>query len=208
MRRAPVLLLLATGCNGIPVQQADVGTGTSLGDEAASSSSDDVGSLDDGSTETTTGSENGGETTATEDTSGPPPDLGELGEPMPPRYSDEAQARGIDHIHDALYHPFATPGQAWADIDRDGFLDVFLTDQHHPNRVFMGGPDGHFSEPSWAAQVALADRLSSGAVFVDYDNDGWPDLYVLAFGANTLLRNLGGDGFVDVSAQAGIADPG
>ena len=42
--------------------------------------------------ETTTGSENGGETTATEDTSGPPPDLGDPGEPMPPHYSDEAQA--------------------------------------------------------------------------------------------------------------------
>ncbi|MCA9706518.1 MAG: VCBS repeat-containing protein, partial [Myxococcales bacterium] len=137
---------------------------------------------------------------------GPPGTSSEPDEPAP--FYECAHERGVDLVHDRHHDPYSTPGQAWGDIDRDDHLDLVLTTQRAANRVFMGGPGGQFSSPSWAADVALADRLSSGAVLVDYDNDGWLDLYVLARGPNTLLRNLAGQGFADVTDLAGVGDPG
>jgi hypothetical protein len=129
-------------------------------------------------------------------------------DPALPAFHECAVEVGIDLTHHANPNHFATPGQAWADIDRDGFLDLVLTTQLLPNRVFMGGPDGTFSSPSWADDVALPEQISSAAVFADYDNDGWPDLYISATGPNTLLRNLEGQGFADVTDIAGVGDPG
>ncbi|PRP90009.1 FG-GAP repeat protein [Enhygromyxa salina] len=128
-------------------------------------------------------------------------------DPQLPFY-ESAVELGVDLVHNANAHHFSMPGQAWADIDRDGFLDLVLTTQLANNRVFMGGPGGQFTTPSWAEDIALPDQISAGAVFADYDNDGWPDLYITAMGPNTLLRNLEGEGFVDVSEAAGVGDPG
>ena len=56
--------------------------------------------------------------------------------------------------------------------------------------------------------MALADAWTGGAVWADYDNDGWRDLYVLTHGANVLFRNEAGTGFRDVTAAAGVGDTG
>jgi hypothetical protein len=129
-------------------------------------------------------------------------------EPEGPAFHEHAVEVGIDVAHNPEGNHFATPGQAWADIDRDGFLDLVVTNQLLPNRVFMGGPGGTFSSPSWADDIALPEKINSGAVFADYDNDGWSDLYIPAMGPNTLLRNLEGQGFEDVTETAGVGDPG
>ncbi len=97
-------------------------------------------------------------------------------------------------------------GQAWGDYDGDGWPDLYVTDPEGPNVLFRNNGDGTFSRSPLAEQVALPDAFSGGATFVDYDNDGWPDLYVVNWGANVLFRNEGGERFVDVTDSAGVGD--
>lgn len=102
-------------------------------------------------------------------------------------------------------------GQAWADYDGDGWVDLYLTDfgtaqKPAANRLYRNNADGTFSLSPLAGQVALETAGSGGAVWADYNNDGWPDLYVTNWGANNLFRNDAGQGFTDVTAAAGVGD--
>ncbi|MDX1662883.1 MAG: CRTAC1 family protein [Candidatus Promineifilaceae bacterium] len=97
-------------------------------------------------------------------------------------------------------------GQAWADYNGDGWLDLYVTDTAGPNTLYESNGDGTFRTSPLADEVALPDAYSGGAVFADYDNDGWRDLYVVNWGANVLFRNEGGAGFTDVTATAGVGD--
>ncbi len=99
-----------------------------------------------------------------------------------------------------------TTGQAWGDYDNDGDLDLYLTDPAAPNRLYENLGDGTFRLSPLSDQVALPEHRSTGALFADYDNDGWPDLYVLARGRNTLFHNDGGRAFYDVTVLAGVGD--
>lgn len=99
-------------------------------------------------------------------------------------------------------------GQAWGDYDRDGWLDLYVTDSGGPNTLFHNNGNGTFTVSPLSASVSLPDAVSSGVTFADYDNDGWPDLYVLNWGANVLYHNDGGAGFTDVTAAAGVGDIG
>ncbi|MBP7999807.1 MAG: CRTAC1 family protein [Chloroflexi bacterium] len=99
-------------------------------------------------------------------------------------------------------------GQAWGDYDRDGWLDLYVTDSGGPNTLFRNNGDGTFAVSPLSANVSLPEAVSSGVTFADYDNDGWPDLYVLNWGENTLYHNDGGAGFTDVTASAGVGDIG
>ncbi|MCP4419144.1 MAG: hypothetical protein GY805_21220 [Chloroflexi bacterium] len=97
-------------------------------------------------------------------------------------------------------------GQAWGDINRDGWIDFYVTDTEGANSLFQNNGDGTFSRSSHAKTVALPDAYSGGASFADYDNDGWLDLYVVNWGSNILFHNEAGQGFVDVTAEAGVGD--
>ncbi|MEM1204374.1 MAG: FG-GAP-like repeat-containing protein [Acidobacteriota bacterium] len=103
---------------------------------------------------------------------------------------------------------YLVTGQAWGDVDRDGCADLYLTDNVGPSTLLRNRCDGTFEPSPLAADVALPGAESGGAVFADYDNDGWLDLYVINRGANTLLRNRRGLGFDDVTSTAGVGDPG
>ena len=97
-------------------------------------------------------------------------------------------------------------GQAWGDYDRDGWVDFYVTDTNGPNSLFHNNGDGTFSRPPQINTVALPQSYSGGASFADYDNDGWPDLYVVNWGVNHLFHNEAGQSFVDVTDQAGVGD--
>lgn len=99
-------------------------------------------------------------------------------------------------------------GQAWGDYDNDGWVDLYVTDPAGPNTLYRNNGDGTFSVSSLQTQVALPAAHSAGAIFADYDNDGWRDLFVANWGADALFHNEGGQGFVDVAQQAGITDIG
>ncbi len=120
-------------------------------------------------------------------------------------YEDVTDAAGILSGQGTLNDFFAT-GQAWGDCNNDGLLDLYLTNSIGDNKLYMNNGNGSFSLSPVNAQVALGQTASSGTVWVDYDNDGWLDLYVLNDGPNTLLRNMAGAGFEDVTAVSGTGN--
>jgi len=125
-----------------------------------------------------------------------------LGEPLFVNVSYQA---GITHNRWSFDHSI---GIAWGDYDNDGWVDLYVTDSGYPNTLYHNNQDGMFTISALSDSVALADRESGGAIFVDYDNDGWKDLFVVGWGENTLYHNAGGAGFVGVTAEAGLTGKG
>jgi len=102
-------------------------------------------------------------------------------------------------------------GSAWGDYDTDGDLDIVAVGTYQPHALYRNNGDGTFTDV--AAQAGIADpRGGWGSLFADYDNDGYPDLYITRGGwsgaaENTLYHNNGDGTFTDVTHTAGVADP-
>jgi hypothetical protein len=100
-------------------------------------------------------------------------------------------------------------GVAFADIDNDGDLDLYVSNKGGENVLFANDGNGVYTAISADAGAKLDDAgLSMGSCFGDFDNDGDQDLYVVKGGryemeANRLLKNEGGK-FVDVTRKAGV----
>lgn len=93
-------------------------------------------------------------------------------------------------------------GIAVDDFDRNGWPDIFVTGYLQPNRLFYNQGDGSFVERP-EITTAIAGNQCSVTAAADFDNDGWPDLYVgCRQQSNLLLRNLNGTGFANVTPAA------
>jgi hypothetical protein len=106
-------------------------------------------------------------------------------------------------------------GVCLLDYDNDGWLDIYLVNGSTPDALagkapsphaalFHNNHDGTFTDVTVSAGVAN-DRWGTGCVVGDYDNDGWPDLYVTNVGASRLFHNNHDGTFTDVAVQAGVA---
>ncbi len=101
----------------------------------------------------------------------------------------------------------ATQTAAWADIDNDGRLDLFVANEHAPSQLFRNKGDGTFEDISHAAGIDET-AFSKGVVAIDYDKDGFPDFYVSnAAGPNFLYHNEHDGTFTEVARQAGVQAP-
>jgi hypothetical protein len=92
----------------------------------------------------------------------------------------------------------------WTDIDNDGNLDLFIGNENAAAQLFLNLGDGKFLDISKEAGV---DRIafSKAVVSADYDNDGFPDLYVSNYnGPGFLYHNNGDRTFTEVSSRAGV----
>jgi hypothetical protein len=109
-------------------------------------------------------------------------------------------------------------GASWGDYDRDGFLDLYVctyesegTEDYYErlNHLYRNNGDGTFTDVTLAAGVGNGIRFSFQSVWMDYDMDGWPDLFVIndRIYANTLYRNNGDGTFTDVTDDAGVGFP-
>jgi hypothetical protein len=100
-------------------------------------------------------------------------------------------------------------GLAVGDYDNDGRDDIYFLNQHGPTALYRNRGDGTFEDVTATAGVALDGRVSVGATFADYDNDGWEDLFVTTTRAGNVLFHNRGDGtFEDVTAKAGLSHVG
>jgi len=100
-------------------------------------------------------------------------------------------------------------GAAWGDYDNDGDFDLFVANNNGEYSVlYRNNGDGTFQDVSAAA--GLHDRLgfATGANWLDYNLDGWLDIFVVNRDDNNRLYRNNGDGtFTDVGPAAGVADP-
>ena len=114
----------------------------------------------------------------------------------------------LDHIMPQIASMGA--GVAVSDFDRDGWADFYVTNsgEGSANRLYRNTGKGKFEDVATKVGVADLNRMpggvSMGAVWGDYDNDGWEDLLVYKWGRTQLLRNEKGRKFTDVSARAGF----
>ncbi|MEW6741409.1 MAG: CRTAC1 family protein [Planctomycetota bacterium] len=138
-----------------------------------------------------------------------------------PRFADISAAAGIDFRHTTCgtgkkYFPETNAsGVGFLDYDRDGYLDLYFN-QGAPigpepwptvptNRLYRNRGDLTFEDVTEKAGVGDTG-VGMGVACADYDNDGWPDIYVCNYGKNRLYRNNGGGTFSDVTDKAGVAE--
>ena len=107
-----------------------------------------------------------------------------------------------------LLDPVNLASATWADYDNDGFLDLFVCCERQPNRLYHNEGNGTFKEVAAQAGFRYDGRLRKGAAWIDYDNDGWPDLFVCnSGGAGPLFHNNRNGTFTDVTREMGIHGP-
>jgi hypothetical protein len=96
----------------------------------------------------------------------------------------------------------------WADYDNDGFLDLFLCSEVGPHRLYRNLGNGTFKEVAGQAGVQGKQMCGKGANWLDYDNDGYPDLFVNYLRSTPQLFHNNRDGtFSDVTTEMGITGP-
>jgi len=144
--------------------------------------------------------------------------------PVTVRFTDIRPSTGITFQQDATatnekyYLETMGTGVAWLDYDQDGLMDLFFvqsaaTDIYkppHPIRsaLYHNNGDGTFTDVTDKAGVGGAGHYGQGVAVGDFDNDGYPDLYVTGYGSAILYHNNGDGTFTDVTAKTGVADEG
>jgi len=145
------------------------------------------------------------------------------GDPAPPFIEVPASVSGIHWIHENAQSPerylpeTLGPGCAFLDYDNDGWMDIYLvnsgpSDFYKPgkplrNALYRNNRDGTFTDVTEKAGVA-GGTFGMGVAVGDYDNDGWPDIFVTAYGNCILYKNNHDGTFTDVTKKAGLETPG
>ena len=127
--------------------------------------------------------------------------------------AESAKRRGVDFVHEAptfdsrldhIMPQVASTGAAVAvaDFDKDGWQDFYVTNSREGslNRLYRNKGDGTFEDVAQSVGLADVNRretgVSMGAVWGDYDNDGYEDLFLYRYGQPQLFHNESGQRFV------------
>ena len=167
------------------------------------------------------GASTGGVHKAVKDAQMRPITAGGFVDGAPVVFVDATHAAGLDKFRHRSGAPqkrmiLETPGSGVAllDYDNDGWLDIYLLngstmaalkEQEPAPRAMLlhNNHDGTFTDVTEKAGVGN-ERWGFGVAVGDYDNDGWPDIYVSNFGKNRLYHNNHDGTFTDVAERAGV----
>jgi hypothetical protein len=137
------------------------------------------------------------------------------------RFADVTAASGISFQHNSgafgsRYLPETLgPGCAFFDFDNDGWLDILLVNgspwpghrSAAPStpRLYRNNRNGTFTDVTKRAGLDV-EMYGMGAAIADFDNDGFPDIFISAVGQSRLFHNNGNGTFTDVTRKAGLAN--
>ncbi len=137
-----------------------------------------------------------------------------------PQLVDNYKQTGIKFVHTSAPEKkyiveSMSGGVLLIDYDRDGFLDIYFTNaptvemalksEKSKSLLYHNNGNGTFTDVTDKAGVGFPGYAMGGAVG-DFNNDGFPDMYITCLGGNVLYRNNSDGTFSDVTKQAGIAD--
>ncbi|HWN40839.1 MAG TPA: CRTAC1 family protein [Thermoanaerobaculia bacterium] len=139
----------------------------------------------------------------------------------PERWFEDVTAKAgvaAKHTNRTFHNPYAEimagytalgASVAAVDFDGDGFEDLFVTDSAETGKNHLYKNDGDFTFTDVAGEAGVAggndaSNASADALWLDYDNDGRPDLFVVRFGKSQLFKNLDGRRFREVTREAGL----
>lgn len=135
--------------------------------------------------------------------------------------TEVSKAAGVNFVHQAptldpklngIMPQVASMGASVSivDFDRDGWPDIYVTNsaEGSKNALYRNQHDGTFKDVAGELGVADVNQpgtgVSMGAIWGDYDNDGFEDLLLIKWGRPELFHNDGGHGFTRVTEQAGL----
>jgi tetratricopeptide (TPR) repeat protein len=102
---------------------------------------------------------------------------------------------------------FPTQTALWADFNNDGHLDLYVGNENYPSQLFENDGHGQFRDIAARANVQNK-RFTKGVTAADFNNDGFPDIYVSNFGGNNRLYRNNRDGtFTDVAESLQVTGP-
>jgi len=117
-----------------------------------------------------------------------------------------------------LYVETMGAGVGWLDYDQDGFLDAFfvnsgITPLFHPAQppqpaLYRNNGDGTFTDVTARSGIRSDGTIFFGVAVGDFDNDGYPDIYLTGYRHSVLYHNNGDGTFTDVTARAGVGNDG
>ena len=147
-----------------------------------------------------------------------------LANPFGVQFHDVTAQAGIHFHHERaqspkrMYPETMGPGVGWIDYNQDGYLDAIFvnsgfTPLFHPAQapqpaLYRNNRDGTFTDVTAQSKIHSDGTFFFGVAVGDYDNDGFPDIYMTGYRHSVLWHNNGDGTFTDVTEKAGVGDDG